>query len=58
MPFYPRCRLWICASTLSSTKLILSHEKGYGKVHGYEGRGGNGDSFGNKCVRYYDEQLW
>ena len=29
-----------------------------GKVHGYEDRGGNGDSFGNKCVRYYDEQLW
>ena len=29
-----------------------------GKVHGYEDRGGNGDSFVNKCVRHYDEQLW
>ena len=24
----------------------------------YEDRGGNGASFGNKFVRYYDEQLW
>ena len=33
-------------------------ERVTGKVHGYEDRGGNGDSFGNKCVRHYDEQLW